>query len=75
MDQTKAIGITVAILSAAKLILESFQVDLIDDNFINACTNIVAAGLTIWGIWKNHRKPKVKEVIINEFRAPIDPSA
>lgn len=73
MTQATAISITLAVLGAAKLILESFQIDIINDDLTNACTNVVAAGFTIWGIWKNHRKPK--EVVINDYRPPIDNNA
>lgn len=67
------VSITIAILGAGKMILESFGVDLIDDNQINAIANGVAAIVTIVGVLMSHRK--TKEVAGNEFTTPIEPSA
>lgn len=55
-NDINVVSVTVAILGAFKLILESFQIDLIDDNQINAISNGVAAIITIVGVLMSHRK-------------------
>lgn len=69
------VTMTVAILGAGKMILESFGVDLIDDNQINEIANGVAAVVTIVGVIISHRKTTKKETSANDFITPIEPSA
>lgn len=56
-------GITSALLGAAKIILQSQGIDVIDDNQINAIANGVAALMTIVGIIMSNRK---KGAVIGE---------
>ena len=48
--------LSLGLLGAAKLILNAFGLDLIQDDNMNAITNGVAAVLSIIGVYANHQK-------------------
>lgn len=54
--QTNYLTLTVAILGAAKLVLNAFGVDIISDNDINNIANGVAAVISIVGVYMNHHQ-------------------
>ncbi|WP_167388023.1 hypothetical protein [Paenibacillus ferrarius] len=48
--------LSLGLLGAAKLILNAFGLDLIQDDNMNAIANGVAAVLSIIGVYANHQK-------------------
>ena len=50
------VTLLVAVLGAVKLILQSFGIDVITDDMIDAASNVVAAAVTLVGIIMSHRK-------------------
>ncbi|MEC0227173.1 hypothetical protein [Paenibacillus alba] len=48
--------LSLGLLGAAKLILNAFGLDLIQDDTVNAIANGVAAVLSIVGVYANHQK-------------------
>lgn len=49
-------SLTITVLGAAKIVLEAFNVDVINDDMINNIANGVAAIATIVGVFMSHRK-------------------
>lgn len=45
------------LLGAAKLILNAYGLDIIQDDEMNAIANGVAAVLSVIGVYTNHQKP------------------
>lgn len=54
--KTNYLTLTVAILGAAKLILNAFGLDIISDNDVNNIANGVAAVISIVGVYMNHHQ-------------------
>jgi uncharacterized membrane protein len=50
------VTLVVALLGAAKLILQAFGVDVITDDIIDGTSNFVAAVVTFVGVIMSHRK-------------------
>lgn len=73
MNQVNWVTLIVALLGAAKIVLEAFGINVIDDDMIDKAANAVAAIITLLGVVMSHSKPK--EVAQNEFTTPIEPSA
>ncbi|MDD9268034.1 hypothetical protein ACFPES_13430 [Paenibacillus sp. GCM10023248] len=48
--------LSLGLLGAAKLILDAYGVNIIEDDDINAIANGVAALLSVVGIYTNHQK-------------------
>lgn len=48
--------LTLGLLGAAKLILNAYGLDIIQDDDINAIANGVAALLSVVGVYTNHQK-------------------
>ena len=64
MNKVNWVTLTVAILGAVKLILQSMGIDIITDQVIDVSSNLVAGVVTLVGIFLTHRKPN-KEVANN----------
>lgn len=76
MKEINWVTLSVALLGAAKIVLEVFGVEVITDDLIDSTANAVAAVVAVLGVIMSHSKPTVKEVKpVEQFRAPIDPSA
>ena len=58
------VTLIVALLGAAKIVLEAFGIDIITDDVINQASNAVAAIVAIVGVLISHRKPN-KEAVNN----------
>lgn len=52
------VTLVVALLGAAKIVLQAFGVDLITDDMIDLTSNIVAGIVTLVGVIMSHTKPK-----------------
>lgn len=56
MQNINPFTFTVALLGAAKMVLQAFGYDVIDDTMINSIANGVAAVATFVGVMMSHRK-------------------
>ncbi len=54
--QVNYYSLAIGLLGASKLILNSFGLDIITDNDINAIANGAAAVATVVGVYMNHKK-------------------
>jgi uncharacterized membrane protein len=59
MQNVNIVTLVVAILGAAKIILQGFGLDIIQEDNINAIANGVAAVVTVVGVFKSHKKKPV----------------
>lgn len=76
MKEINWVTLTIALLGAAKIVLSVFGIEIITDDLIDSTANAVAAVVAVVGVVMSHSKPTVKEVKqVDEFRAPIEPSA
>lgn len=50
------VTLVVALLGAAKLVLQAFGIDVITDDMIDKASNVVAALVTLVGVIMSHRK-------------------
>lgn len=58
MNQRNVATIVVSLLGAAKLVLESFGISVIDNSQIDEIANGVSALVTVAGVVMTHIKPK-----------------
>lgn len=59
------VTLAVALLGAAKLVLQAFGFDIITDDMIDKASNVVAALVTLVGVIMSHRKKEnIKDVTI-----------
>lgn len=64
MNKINWVTLIVALLGAAKIVLEAFGLDIITDDVINQSSNAVAAIVAIIGVLMSHRK---KETVTYDY--------
>ena len=71
MKDINWVSLVVAMMGAAKLVLQAFGIDVITDDVIDQSANAVAAIVTLVGVVMSHRKPQPvaenKSVEVNDY--------
>lgn len=63
MKEINWVTLSVALLGAAKIVLEVFGVEVITDDLIDSTANAVAAVVAVLGVIMSHSKPKQPAVV------------
>lgn len=66
------VTLVVALLGAAKLVLQAFGIDVITDDMIDKASNVVAALVTLVGVIMSHRKGEKTDDTSSNLNVPIE---
>lgn len=66
------VTLVVALLGAAKLVLQAFGIDVITDDMIDKASNVVAAVVTLVGVTMSHRKGEKTDDHASGLNVPIE---
>ena len=66
------VTLVVALLGAAKLVLQAFGIDVITDDMIDKASNVVAAVVTLVGVTMSHRKGEKTDDPASGLNVPIE---